>query len=308
MLTRGNGGQIISNHIDYTKGYTAEYKMAQFERGEYVSINFREYLNGKKELEKGDTVIYIRSSNYLDQLVSAKADLDIAIANLKSQSTAEKEPLIREAESRLKYIEEKIKEQTILYNRTKHLYEKEYATQEEYELLRWSIDLLEIEKKIYKAQIENLRTGVKPEEIKLLESHVEAVKIRLDFLKELESDLLILSPISGSIIHSFSPDTLLTIINSEQILLHSPIKVFDMYEFEEGEIVSVSITGIKEKFEGKVLSVGKEVKFVNNQQAIFISIILDNKDSRFLPGMVLESSLQVRYITLFNHLIRLLTH
>jgi len=44
MLTRGNGGQIISNHIDYTKGYTAEYKMAQFERGEYVSINFREYL------------------------------------------------------------------------------------------------------------------------------------------------------------------------------------------------------------------------------------------------------------------------
>ncbi|MCX8010048.1 MAG: hypothetical protein N3A61_02750, partial [Ignavibacteria bacterium] len=166
LLIRGNNGQIISCLIDYELGRVSEYEITQFERGEFISVNFNNHLRDKKELEKDDTVVVVRSSNILDRIIQAQGELEVAIANLNSQQSSEKEPLIREAENRLKYTQEKIKEQQILYDRAKQLYEKGFSSKEEFELQKLNLDLLKIEDEIYSAQIENLKTGAKPEIIK----------------------------------------------------------------------------------------------------------------------------------------------
>ncbi len=305
LLTRGNSGQIISNLIDFSQGHTASYNISEFERGEQVSIKFYEYLKGKREFIAGDTIANIRSSNVENQLVSAKGELEIAIANLKSQNSSQKEPLIREAESKLKYTSEKIDEQKILLERASQLFQKGFTSKQEYELQKWNLNLLLIEEKIYKAQVENLSTGVKPEEVKYLESQVKAVEEKLDFLKKMISDFVLTTPISGKMISSFSPDTLLNIINYKEIILHTPVRVDDLSEFAEGQEIVSNFTGIDEPAKGKIISIDKQVKFVNGQQVVFLSVLFDNKLEKLLPGMVIENSIKLRNNKLLDQIIRL---
>jgi hypothetical protein len=306
LLTVGNGGQIISNYTDYSQGHALQYNISQFERGDFVAVNFLKKINNKN-VSAGDTIVNMRSSYILDELVTAEGELNVACADLNAQSSPEKRPLIAEAESRLKYTEEKIGEQKILYDRTKKLYDKGFNSQQEYELQKWNVDLLEIERDIYKAQIENLRTGVKPQETQLLESKVNSIKKRLDFLKSKESQLSIISPIEGRVISSFSPDTLFNVTNFNQVVLHIPVKLIDLTDFYEGQNIPISFSNNREVMKGKILSIDKEVKMINNQQVVFLSLILDNPASFLLPGMVIETSMTLGKITLIKQLTRTIT-
>lgn len=306
FLTRGNSGQVISNLIDFTLGHSSFYNISEFERGEFVSIKFSEYLNGKREIKTGDTIANIKSSDVQDRLLSAKGELEIAMANLKSQNSSQKEPLIREAENKLKYTVEKIEEQKILLERATQLFQKGFSSKQEYELQKWNFDLLQIEEKIYRSQVENLSTGVKPEEARHLEAQVEAIEKKLNFLKRMESDYILISPIDGKIISSFSPDTLLNIANYREIVLHTPVKVDDLNEFKEGQNLTVDFPSYGESTKGKIISINKQVRIVNGQQVVFLSVLLQNKNEKFLPGMVVENSLMPRNNRLLDQIIRLI--
>ncbi|MBI1937044.1 MAG: hypothetical protein HYS25_02870 [Ignavibacteriales bacterium] len=305
ILTLDSESGIVSNLIDYTQGHSSHYKISNFERGEFISADFQEYIKDKKEFSKGDTVLYMRSSNVNDQLIAAEGELETAIAKLKSQSTAQKEPLIEEAGNKVKLMQTKIEEQKNLLERTQKLFEKGYSSQQEYELQKWNLDLLEIEKKVYAAQLENLKTGVKPEEIKFLESGIKAAKERMKFLKERLSQLVFLSPIAGKVISSFSTDTLLNVTNYDGIVLHTPIKISDMNQIKIGQTIKISLTGFDHVYNGEILSINKEVKFIDGQQVIFVSLLLENFSNQLLPGMVVENSLTTGATTLFEHIKRL---
>lgn len=308
LLTHGTGGELISHMIDFEKGHTTLYDISQFERGEFVSVNLDQFLKGRKEISVGDTIVTMQSSNITDQLITAEGELNVAIASLKSQSSAQKKPLIEEAENRLRYTEERLIEQKILYDRAKQLFEKGVASQQEYELQKWTYDLLEIEKKIFLAQLENLKTGVKPEDVNLLESQINSLNRRLAFLKDWNSKLAIISPIDGKIITSLSPDTLLNVVNFDQIILHTPIKIYDLTEFEEGQKIELSFTDFDGNYSGVIVNKNQEIKIVSGQQVAFISILIDNVDKLLLPGMLVESSLILNEITLFDYIIRLITN
>ena len=306
ILTRGSNGQIISSMIDYTKGHTVQYSLNQFERGEYIFLKF--LLNDEERfVNRGDTIISIISSDVQDRLALVIGELEIAKADLKSQSVGQKESLIKEAEARLKYTEEKITEQNILLQRMQSLYGKGFSSQQEFETQKWMIDLLEIEKKIYKAQLENLSTGAKSEEINLIRSQINSISSRLGLIKERQNDLTILAPISGYITSIFSPDTLVSLINDKEIVLHTPVKIEDLEFLKKGQIVELSIRDLEGEYSGLIISVSREVKFLNNQQVAFVSIKLDNNDERLLPGMVKESFLRIKEISFFEYIRRFIT-
>lgn len=308
LLTRGNGGQIISHLIDYSSGHTTKYDLTQFERGEFISLKFNELNSSEKSINIGDTLISMRSSYVLDRLIDSQGELEVALANLKSQSSSEKEALIKEAESRIHYIDEKLNEQKILYDRTKQLFEKGLGSKQEYELQKWTYDLLEIEKKINAAQLDNLKTGVKPQEIAHLESQVNAARKRLNFIKERESQLTIVSPISGKVVSSFSPDTLLTIVDVNNVVLHAPVKVDHYTEFKVGQSVHAQFEQFHQSLVGEVISIDKEVKIINGSQTVFISLLFANTSNQMLPGMLLKNKLFIKEITLFQYMKRMITY
>lgn len=306
ILTRGSDGQIISNIVDYMRGHSVQYSLNRFERGEYVSLEFLLDEKIGKFINRGDTLISMVSSDIEDKIITAEREFDIAKANLRLQSTGQKESLIKEAEARLKYTEEKIYEQKILLHRAKSLYEKELGSLQEYETQKWSLDLLEIEKEILIAQLESLSTGVKKEEINVVESQIRSIEAKLDFLKKRKSKLEIISPISGYLTNVFSPDTLLTLVNYKEIVLHTPVKIEDIELLKNTKNIRLSIDNFEKEFSGMVISVSKEVQFINEQQVVYVSIKLNNDNGELLPGMVKGSFLRIKEISLFEYISRFL--
>ena len=307
ILTSGNGGQIISNLMDFTLGHTTQYNISQFERGEIVNTDLGRFLKNKF-ISEGDTIAVLYSSYMRDQLVTAEGDLEIAKADLVSKNSAQKEPVIREAVNRLKYIKEKINEQQILFERSKQLFEKGFCSQQEYELQKWELELLEIEEAINRAQVDDLKTGVKSEEINLLRTQINALSVRLSDLKEKESKLTIISPIRGEINSVCNSDTLLNIINDTQVIFFTPIRITDLHDISEGQKIMITndVIGNNESF-GEILHINRQAKIMDAQQVVFISILLDNPSRLFLPGMVIENSLQLKNISLLDSFIKLVS-
>ena len=307
ILSRGTNGQIISSMIDYTSGHTVEYSLNQFERGEYISLKFMLKGKGKGRLiSKGDTVITMRSSDVDDRLITEEGDLEIAKANLRSQNTGEKQAMIEEAESRLNYTLEKIKQQEVMFRRDSVLYKKDLISLQEYETQKWLLDLLQVEKKIYLAQIENLSTGVKNEEANLLKSQITSIESRLKVLKSRKDNLTIVSPISGYVSDIYSPDTLLALVNDSEIVLHLPVKVEDLELLKDNQGVRLSFNDIEGEYTGKIVSISREVKFIDNQQVAFVSIEMGNKEGKLMPGMVKEGFISIKEITFFEYIGRLI--
>lgn len=306
ILVGGTNGQLISSMIDYESGFTVQYNLNQFERGEQISLKYLFNYKEKKFFNKGDSILSIISSDVEDRLITLEGEYEVAKANLKSQSSGQKEALIKEAQNRLNYTEEKINEQKVIFQRINSLFEKGLISQQEYETQKWILDLLEIEKKINKAQLENISTGVKQEEIDLLKSQIASLESKLNFLKNRKSELTIISPISGYVSNIFSQDTLMTLINDREIILHAPVKISDLEFLKKGETVKLQLNDFEKAYSGLIILINKEVKILNNQQVVFISIKLDNKDGELLPGMVLESLIQVKEISLFEYIQRLL--
>lgn len=306
ILTRGTNGQIVSSMIDYTSGHTVEYNLNQFERGEYISLKFKLKGDRDKYIDKGDTIVSMSSSEVEDRLAEEEGELEVAKANLKVQDTGEKESMIKEAESRLNYTLEKIKQEEILFKRDSVLYDKGLISLQEYETQKWLLDLLRVEKKTYQAQIENLSTGVKSEEVNLLKSQISSIEGRLEVLRNRKNDLTIISPISGYISDIYSPDTLLAVVNESEVVLHLPVKLEDLELLKNDQSVRLKFSDGEEDFTGRVVSISRQVKFIDNQQVVFVSIELKNEEGRLIPGMVKEGYIMLKEITFFEYLDRLI--
>lgn len=306
ILTRGNGGQLISQLIDYTNGYTTKYDIIQFERGEFISLDHRIFNKKLNSISEGDTLFSIKSSFVLNQLIEFQGELEVAIANLKSQRSVQKEALIKEAENRILYTKEKLIAQNILFDRTKKLFEKGLSSQQEFEQQKFTLNLLNIENDIYTAQLENLKTGVKPEEIEYLESQVSAAANKLDFIKTRKEQLTIISPISGTIVSSFSTDTLLVVSDTEKIILHAPVKLDQTNEFKVGQVLPIKLEQFDNHFSGTIVAIDKIVRIISGEQTISLSILIDNKAKQILPGMLVQNKLKLREITLWQYFKRML--
>ena len=304
VLTYGTNGQVISNVVNYENGHTVQYSLNQFERGEYVTLKF--FFDNKegKLVNKGDTIISMKSTDVEDRFLTAQAELDLAKATLKSQSTGQKESLIKEAKDRMIYTDERIKEQKILSDRFREQYEKGASALQEYETQKWMLDLLQIEKEIYKAQLENLSTGLKDEDLKIVESQIASLESRLVFLKDRKSNLTIVSPVSGCVVNTYSPDTLLTVVDDKEVILHTAVKVEDLYLLNIGQTINLNFRDLENEYSGSIVTISREVKPFNGEQIVFVSVKLNNEDGVLIPGMVKESSLRVKEISLLEYIYR----
>ncbi|MBI1936564.1 MAG: hypothetical protein HYS25_00415 [Ignavibacteriales bacterium] len=307
ILSKGTDGQIISNLIDFTSGGPNEFDITQFDRGETVSFSIAASVKGKSELTAGDTIAKIYSSQISERIMLAEGKLAVARAALHSQSTGEKDALIKEAKTRLDYSKEKVNENKNLFLRKEQLFERGLISQEEFDIQKWELKLSEIEENIYRSQLEALTTGVKSEEINLLNSNIDALNTELNFLKDRNSKLAIVSPIDGIISPTLSEDTLLTVLNIENVVLNIPIKVNEAGNFRIGDSLKLLLETPAKKFSGKLLSVTKEVKILNNEQVLFLGVLVHNKNQKLVPGMVIKSDIVLEPLTPWQHFEKFIT-
>lgn len=302
QIVKGTDGQLTSALIDYETGFSNAFGVTQFQRGESMVFSFTESMKYKKEINAGDSVGVIRSSDVEENIVRLEGELSVAQAELEANKTGEKPPLITEAKSRLEFAKAKLGQKKDTFQRNEQLYKKGFLPQESYETDLWEIKQLEIEISIYQSQLEAITSGLKPETLKLLESKVIALSKDLETLKKRSKNFSVISPISGMVNRSFSPDTILSVINLDKVVMNVPLKIAYRNSLKEGESISVRFINFSEPFQAKVLSISNEVKMLNSEQVIVATILINNSGKQLLPGMVTQGTIRLGTIAIWDYL------
>lgn len=304
ILSKGTTGQINSNLMNYVSGHSNNFAITQFDRGEDVTFIFNKSIEGRQRIYVGDTLVKISSSQIQERIITAQGELSVAKANLLSQSTGEKEALIKEAKNKLDFANEKVVEKKVLFDRAQQLFSKNLISQEEYETQKWELRLLEIEVEINKSKLDALTTGVKQETIKLITSQIDALNTELNFLKLRADRLSIVSPLQGVVNPTFSADTLISVFDISRVILNVPIKLADMEYFRTGMKLDVLLKPNYGEMKGELISTTNEVQVLDGRQVVFARVLVDNRNEKLLPGMILESEITLEQLTLWQHIKR----
>ncbi len=150
-----------------------------------------------------------------------------------------------------------------------------------------------------------MKTGVKPEEIALLESQIAAVKRKVDYLNLKKERFTLTAPFSGKLIPSFSPDTLLHLANWTDAVIHIPINPADAKDLKKMEYVNLSFPDFDVVCKVKVLQVSNEIALVDNRQVLFVTLLAPSCSEELLPGMVLKCSIELKTVSLGNYLYKM---
>lgn len=306
LLSRGSNGEVISTHIDYLKGRNKSYSITNFERGEFLNIIFTDSVLNSSTIRQGDTIAFIKSNKLEEELLAANSDLDVALANLKSENSPAKEALLEEARYKLAYSEKKIQEQHIIYDRVRQLFEKGFSSQQEFDLNKNLLDLLKIEYRINEANLKSLTTGIKPEEIAALESQIKSIRKMSDYLENKKLQFTLTAPFSGTILPTYRTDTLFQLTNKQDVILQIPMELSVIKKIKSGGLQLLEFPDFKKRVDGTIASVGSEVKILDGKQIVFVTVLVSQQDDFLIPGMILRCNILSGDVTVAGYILEML--
>lgn len=302
ILAKGSNGIMTSNLVDYETGMTNNFAFTQFQRGEAIVFSLSDKLSGRKYIALGDTIGELYSTDLAERITELQGELSVAKAELSESQTGEKVSMVAEAENRIKYAQARLEERQKVFERTEQLYKKGFATQEEYDLIASEVKQLQIEIEISRAQLQTASSGLKKESIELLRQKVSALGASLELLKKRSKSYVFTSPVSGVVSRTFSSDTVLTIIDYDEVLLNVPLKLSYAQSLKEGDDFEILLSGYDKPVTGRVISLSPVVKFLHYQQVITATILMNNQGHRLLPGMVTEGQIMLEPLSVLEHL------
>ncbi len=302
VLSIANNGQIVSHIQDNQSGINHSFFFTEFDRGDAVRFHINKNILKKFIVFKGDTIGTLYSNQLIKQLANLEGELLQAKASLSLNTTGEKQSVIKAAEEKLLFEQKKAEEQKRILARLKALWEKDLISKEEYEIAQNQADLDDINIKIAKAQLESAKTGVKPEQIELINSQVQTIENEITVLKKRLSDYLITSPITGSVNQFAKKDTILVVSDTSSYLIVMPVNIEERAFFKDNLKIKAVIPIDNEIVESEILHIDNNVEILRGKEIIFAKAIVKSKSKNLLPGIFVKCQIQSEPVSIKNRI------
>jgi hypothetical protein len=292
ILTRNASGDILTYSSNNLEGVNNSFKLTSFERGESMILEFTSKCNNGELVNEGDTLGIIYSNKKQEKLVQLNGELDVLKATLGANVSGDKATEIMEAEKRVELARSEYEKQFRIVNRSKKLFEKELIAEEDYQSAVDELNILDKSILVKQAELETCLSGVKDEEVKLLQEKILAINGEVSFLKkEIYAQSSILAPFSGRLEKSFSSDTLLVLSNFEIGIALIPIAVEDENYLEEGDNVEFNLSNSSETMSGSVQMKQPTMKIINGRQCIMVLATVNNLSNKFISGIIARAEI-----------------
>ena len=285
ILTKGDEAQIVSVVTDYRAAVSNDIRVIQFERGESMDFRLVSSVQMKMLVAKGDTIAVVGSSRIQERLAELRGALSVARADLAARSAGEKQPVVEEEKRRVEHAAARIQEKKILLERAQELYKKGYISREEFDASQWQLKEAELEHGIHRAALEASLTGSKAEELQMARAMIASYLDEIALLELRLQSFVLLAPIPGDVVRSFSSDTLLMVNNCSCAILKAPIRYEQAYQLTEGASLWIALKNAPEEITGVLIDVSKEVKVINGVQIRYARIALDEDAHPLMPGL-----------------------
>lgn len=292
ILTRTQDGCIMSTLFDNSLGSTTNYAVTDVERGDYVSLELLPTITLGASIAAGETIGFIYSNELERQLAQLKGELAAEMASLTINRTGEKEPLIKEAQLRIDHAKSQAEQQRKEVDRLQALASMKMIPGADLENAEIMLRRYEIEVEIAEAELHNVRTGAKPQQVDWVYSRISALKKEIEILKKRLDVSKLISPITGHVSHFFSGETLVEISSTTNYVVLLLVKWKDRQLISPKQRIKLSLEGSRNSPIGRIEHVGQNVNIVGGKQFIQVTAIVEEEDKNLVPGLIARCSIE----------------
>ncbi len=282
LLMKNEDGSVLTIFGDYLQGRVENYSVMSVVRGDAFRFDLMPSLEPGDTVDAGEAVIRIYSHELARELSRLSGELAVAKASLAAMKSGEKEAVAQEAERALVLARERAVTDGLVFQRQDSLYQRRLISREAFELARSTSQMSAIEVAIAEARLQTVRTGAKPEEIRMIESQIEGLEAEIGVLSDQVGTLTLVSPFTGIFQSYPGSDTLCVVEDTARVIL-MPVPVIHLAEIAPGQSVKLRLPGRTEQLEGEVLRLEQRVRLVNRVQVVMVTAVVKG-DAKAIPS------------------------
>ena len=298
-LHGGFGGSLIhifENHLD---GTVTEYGVSEIQRGDIARYQFNEHLLRTGSVEKGDTLVWLFTSEIQLQIIQLEGELAYQQSLLAAYLSGKKPEEIMVAENRVELARQELETQRALTGRIMQLFKEDVVSQQEYELSLNDLKVKEYALEIAGSLFNTLTSGRKSEDIDAVRARISSLNNQIDQMKVHVDAFHLVTPISGKIIRERNPvientsEVILRIADFSSYAVIMPVDHAEEAYLQTGQLVIISSGSRKLSYTGELVAIDKTVRLMNNQPKIFLTILLsDTSNASFYRNMMVQGRIE----------------
>ncbi|MEJ2052444.1 MAG: hypothetical protein P8X42_00875, partial [Calditrichaceae bacterium] len=303
ILRKSQDGSIQIVDKDHRKNIIHSVSAYQVERGDFVEFRMNENLANNDLIKKDDLIGRIHSIETERELAELKKQLSEARSYLNMSQTGAKATKINVAEEIVNKLQLQLKNQSEIVERKKKLFQNNIISEEEYQIEKNIEDLYRSELLEARANVTDIKSGAKPEEIDLYQNMVKTTKMEIEHVEELLDKFTLKSPLSGRIYRVFSEDTLLIIGDTMSVAV-LPIPANDISKVKIGQqlIINADLNETGIKVTGNIININKTSNYLNNKDNIVITGSLDKATPNVPSNTIMPCIIKTEPLILRNYI------
>ncbi len=301
LLVKNQAGNLLAVSCDHLHGTVDSYTVVSVLRGDAFGFTMHASRRPGDSINAGDTIVTIRSHELIRESQRLAGELDVARANLSVMTTGEKAAVTREAERSVNLARENANLQSILLQRQDSLYRRNLASREEYDLASNAARQAAIEVGIAEARLQTVRTGSKPELIRMMQSQIAALEQELNALEQQLESLTLVSPISGVLFSASGLDTLCTVQDTSRVVLIA-VPVEYLHRIAPGQQIGLRVPRIAGSFYGRVVTVNPQVRNLLGRQSVTATATLEGLDRQLPTNLIMVGAIETERVSIGQYI------
>ncbi|TCO05402.1 HlyD family secretion protein [Natronoflexus pectinivorans] len=306
-LEKSFDGTIVNTLKDNRTNTIPKFSATEFQRGDHVEFRKFPEINQRGKITAGDTIGKIHSHLEYFKLLELKGNLEEQMRMKQITLTGETPERIAAAYQQMILAQTEYETEKKLWERTQSLYEENVIALQEYELAQNSYNIKKQQINIARANYEVLTSGAKREEVERVEAVIGAINEQIENVNQRLDAFFITSPISGTVSsgirNTTSNETLMRVIQNQQMVLLMPVEVYNLDYVTDG--MAVIIDNIGNSISGNIIHIDDNIEHINQRQAVFVTAIFENPDGELRPNLKVNARIDYGNISLAQYLIRM---
>ena len=306
-LTHGNDGQLVATLRNNVTGSNESYVVLQASAEGQVGLNIDPDILSRGQVKYGDTVGHVMSSEAEEQLIQLKCQLDLAKASLIVSANGEKPSAIKVAQIETERATTAVTEKSKTVHRLETLRLKSMISQEEYEVAKTELTLLELDQVLAAARLLEAQSGASDETLQLIRTEIKGLEAEIVAVEKRIAAFTIVAPLSGTITRSMVTDTVLVIHGDSNRVALLALKWRESKEVAQSELVGVDWQASGFSGSAELHRIEPAVRIIDGEQVTFATVSLTPTPEVPPPGTVISCELHCGSISLVQSAKRILT-
>ena len=303
-LLRDQQGSIGALLRDHTQGTVQSYAFNRFERGDVVRLTLHPAIRPRVYVEAGDTIASISSSETERQLAQLTGELSTVLASLEVYASGEKVSIVDEARTQLARAEEQARQHDSELARLRALRERALIAEQDLEMAQSRQRVLATDIASARARLDVVQTGAKPQQLDLMSTEAAALQNEIATLNDRLNRFTMTTPIPGTVVSSFGPDTLLQVLDIRHNIVVMPVPWSAHYDLVPEQTVNVEVLGIGKRVSGRLQQLGDVVHLLKGQQVMLVTASIDDP-AALPPGAMARCTIANGSVPLREYLRRM---